>query len=382
MAEPNGEDLFKANCAACHTIKTDLIGPALAGMMDRVPSKEWVYSWIRNSQKMIADGDEYGLERFEKFNKLPMLSFPDMTDDEIDAVIAYVAAAEVVEEPIVTANTEVISEEVPIKEAEEYDLLFLFTIVTASVLLFIFCVRVITAILSLRSTSPPKKKHFIHTLQSNRVITIFVLALAICGGYYVVVSAMELGRSPGYQPKQPIFFSHKIHSGDNKIDCQYCHSTAERSRHASIPSVNVCMNCHRAIKTFSGENSVAITKEEGTKEIEKILTAFDNNEPLQWVKIHNLPDHVYFSHAQHVTVGEVKCEECHGLVEEMDEVLQFAPLSMGWCVNCHRDTEVTQFKDNDYYTIFEKLHEDLKEGRDPVITAEQIGAIDCQKCHY
>lgn len=187
-----------------------------------------------------------------------------------------------------------------------------------------------------------------------------------------VVEAKALGRTPDYAPDQPIKFSHKIHAGDNKTDCRYCHSIADYSKSAGIPSNNVCLNCHNVV--LSGRNS-------GKFEINKIHQAAKSGKPVEWVRIHNLPEHAFFSHAQHVNAGKVACETCHGPVAEMDIMKQFSDLSMGWCVNCHRDTKV-DFKDNKYYSTYLKLHEELKAGTIDSVTVETIGGLDCMKCHY
>jgi hypothetical protein len=201
--------------------------------------------------------------------------------------------------------------------------------------------------------------------------------LILAGLFYIVDTtvreAIAVGRSPGYAPDQPIKFSHQIHAGQNKISCLYCHNTAEHSKSAGIPSAAVCLNCHQMV-VKEGPRS-------GKFEINKILRAVENNEPIVWNRVYNLPDHVFFSHAQHVTTGELECVECHGAVEEMHIIKQFNDLSMGWCVNCHRDTEV-QFIDNAFYEKYEKLHQELKEGKRDRISVEDIGGIECMKCHY
>jgi cytochrome c553 len=188
----------------------------------------------------------------------------------------------------------------------------------------------------------------------------------------VIREGTHLGLSPGYAPVQPIKFSHKVHAGDNGIDCMYCHHTAEQSKSAGIPAMNLCMNCHVLIR----EGSYS-----GKFEIAKVVDAVEKKEPVEWGRLHKLPDHVFFSHAIHVGSAKLDCAQCHGPVEEMDIMRQHSDLSMGWCINCHRETEV-QFKDNGYYETFVKLHEkydteDLKR-----ITAEDVGANDCMRCHY
>jgi len=209
----------------------------------------------------------------------------------------------------------------------------------------------------------------------------------ILGVIFLSMSAFNIasntGRQQNYEPTQPIAFSHKLHAGINGVDCQYCHSGARIGKSAVVPSANVCMNCHKAVQ--SGP-------EYGKEEIAKIYEAVDwdvetqtygnNPKPIEWVRIHNLPDHVYFNHAQHVAVGKIACQKCHGEVENMDKVKQHASLGMGWCIDCHRETQV-QFASNDYYKIYEQIHEDIKNNKDRnKVTVEDIGGTECQKCHY
>ena len=188
----------------------------------------------------------------------------------------------------------------------------------------------------------------------------------------IVTDAIKLGRQENYAPDQPIKFSHKVHAGDNGIDCMYCHTTVEQGKSAGIPATNLCMNCHVLIR--EGTNS-------GKFEISKVVDAAENGHPIEWKRIHNLPDHVFFSHAVHVGSGKLDCNSCHGPVEEMDLMKQHSDLSMGWCVNCHRETNV-DFGNNGYYEHHVKLHEDLKSGEINSITAADIGANDCMRCHY
>ncbi len=206
----------------------------------------------------------------------------------------------------------------------------------------------------------------------------FVHAVLILACLFYIVDttvreAIAVGRSPGYAPDQPIKFSHQIHAGQNKINCLYCHNTAEHSKSAGIPAAAVCLNCHQMV-VKEGTRS-------GSFEINKIIRAVENNEPIVWNRVYNLPDHVFFSHAQHVKVGQLQCTECHGAVEEMHIIQQFNDLSMGWCVNCHRDTEV-QFIDNAFYKKYEELHQEMKEGKREKVSVEDIGGIECMKCHY
>lgn len=204
---------------------------------------------------------------------------------------------------------------------------------------------------------------------------IVVLVLVVSFGWLAKIlytEAVDLGRQQAYAPLQPIKFSHEVHAGLNQTDCLYCHSTAEYSKSAGIPSVSTCMNCHLLVR--EGTNS-------GKFEIDKIHYAFENNIPVEWVRIHNLPDHVFFSHAQHVGAGKLDCAECHGKVEEMDILTQHSELSMGWCLDCHK-TQKVQFLENDYYTTFKEFHDQIKSGQIDSVTVAQVGGTDCMKCHY
>lgn len=213
---------------------------------------------------------------------------------------------------------------------------------------------------------------FFHKIK-YRLIPLLILVAALgIQAKMVTDAAIDLGRHRNYAPDQPIKFSHKVHAGDAKIDCKYCHSTAEYSKSAGIPAMDLCMNCHILIR--EGTHS-------GKFEIAKIIDATENNKPVQWVRLHNLPDFVFFSHAQHVNVAKIDCQKCHGPVQEMDITRQQSDLSMGWCVNCHRDTKVN-FKNNAYYDNYKLLHQELKDGKLDTVKAVNIGANDCMRCHY
>ncbi len=202
-------------------------------------------------------------------------------------------------------------------------------------------------------------------------IIILIIGISIHSGY-AHVEAVRIGRTKDFAPDQPIKFSHKIHAGDNKIDCRYCHFTADYSLSGGIPSNNVCLNCHNVIR--NGTNS-------GSFEISKIHRAAKTSEPVRWVRIHKLPDHSFFSHAQHVNVARIECQKCHGAVEEMHILKQVEDLSMGWCINCHRDTKVP-FLENEYYKSFDDLYEQARSGAVDSVTASRLGGIKCMKCHY
>jgi mono/diheme cytochrome c family protein len=357
-----GKKLFQTNCAACHKLDKKLIGPALGNIADK-RSEEWLKSWIKDNNALRASGDQQAIDIFKEYNGMPMTSFPQLSDEDIIAIIAYTTAGDVKKVAIIS-NEDGLAKPITTSDWVSY-------VVTLVVLLLIVWVFVASNNGFLKIVS-----------------TIFILLLV---GYVLFNSLMLIGIDQDYQPIQPIAFSHKIHAGDNSIDCQYCHSSAKHSKISGIPSVNVCMNCHKSISEYNGVTSSEKDKAFYDAEIQKIYDAIgwdsdklayiENYEqkPIKWVKVHNLPDFVYYNHSQHVTVAGLECQKCHGPVETMDELYQFSPLTMNWCLDCHKTTDV-DLKGNDYYA---RIHEQLadKYGVDKV-TIAQIGGKECGKCHY
>ncbi len=395
-AAPDGKAIFQANCAACHNPLKDATGPALQGISGRAPSKDWLYKWIHNSAAVVASGDKYGNEIFNKWNKTAMTAFPSLTNEEIDAVITYV---EEFKAPVTASQTPAGGS----GKQSSGDNTLLYAVLTIVLLLAAVVLDSVNKILcraanSKEGVSSPRDVPFFR----NKVVIAGIAVIAIVGFGVWLTKGSEFGRQKNYMPKQPIFYSHKVHAGINQINCLYCHVGAEKSRHALIPSTNVCMNCHKQINEYTSADAHPLVdlegnKVDGTKEIQKLYeyagwnpSKKDYNrdakgnilaKPIEWVKIHNLPDHVYFNHSLHVVSGKVACQRCHGGIQEMDEVYQFADLSMGWCVNCHRNTKV-QFADNNYYSIFQKYHDEIKEGKREDVKVSDIGGLECQKCHY
>ncbi len=382
----DGEKLFKANCASCHKLDKIMIGPALAGVQDRWESQENLIRWIKNSQAYLEEGnDPYAAELFEKFNGQIMTAMP-LSDEEILAVLDYIANPPEPAEPVVV-------EEVAEAEAgEDYSIYW----ISGLIILFIVIIRVLFSL----SQSLRKMKDDVDGVSSTTVgfwesVTKWIsnnqkssVAIGLTILVYLLVqtwyAAKDIGVFQGYAPEQPIKFSHKIHAGDNAINCVYCHHSAEKGKNAGIPSVNVCMNCHKGISEGSlyGETEIAKIYEAAGFNTE--TQKYDLPEkPIKWTRIHNLPDFAYFNHSQHVIVGEQQCQTCHGSVEEFDYPMkQHAELTMGWCIDCHRKTEV-KMAGNEYY---DKIHQDLLEKyKDEGIekfTVEHIGGLECAKCHY
>ncbi len=386
----DGKTLFQTNCAACHAVHKKSTGPALTGVEDRWPDKAKLHAWIKNNASVLKSGDKYANDLYLEYNKTAMNLFPNITDKEIDAILGYIKSV-----PAPGAGAPATGVAAPAADGDNTLLFGILTLILAVVALILLQVNANLKKLSdERAGFEPIEP--VPFWKNKSYIAMVTVVLFVVGGYLTSVGAMGLGRSKDYQPVQPIYYSHKVHAGVNQINCQYCHIGVYQGKQATIPSVNICMNCHMAINEYKGEK---IFNEEGvevngTAEIKKLYkyAGFEEGKPfdatkakpVEWARIHNLPDHVYFNHSQHVKAGQVACQTCHGEIQKMDEVKQFTDLSMGWCINCHRETKV-QFKDNGFYSIYEKYHQDLKSGKidsTKGITVAKIGGTECQKCHY
>jgi hypothetical protein len=366
----------------------------LQGVTTRVPDKKLLYSWIRNNGAVRASGNKYFNDLFNQYNKTSMNLFPQLTDPEIAAILNYVETYKAPPPPgpdNVTPN------------GNESDNTLLYGILTLILAIIMFVLLQVNS--SLKKLSDDKEgipsSEPVPFYRNKVYIAFAVLVVFLIGGYYLSEGAIGLGRQQGYQPVQPIFYSHRVHAGINQISCLYCHSNAMVSKHATVPPLNVCMNCHAAINEYTKGPKLYRedgSEVDGTAEIQKLYSYVgydpktstyhtENAKPVEWTKIHSLPDHVFFSHAQHTAAGKVQCQTCHGPIQQMDEVHQFAPLSMGWCINCHRTTKVdfpdsTGSNGNKFYSIYVHFQQDLKNGVKDSITVQDIGGTECQKCHY
>jgi mono/diheme cytochrome c family protein len=389
-----GKSLFNANCASCHKLNKKLIGPALKGVSAKYEI-DWLYSWIKNSAAMIKSGDEQAVAIYEEYNKVAMNAFPQLSNEDIDNILAY---SDYVPEPVVNANNAVVTTSSNNDSTLTNDIvLVLLTIVLLVLITMLFLVtKTLRNIaekngINIEKEEGSKFSIWQSFIKNQFLIFISVILLLLSSAYFAYGYMMQIGVDQGYMPVQPIHYSHKIHAGANQIECQYCHSSARISKHSGIPSLNVCMNCHENIADYNGEEDLekGYTKDFYTNEIKKLYKAVGwdeetqsytgDTEPVKWVRIHNLPDFVYFNHSQHVSVAGIDCQKCHGPVEEMEILYQYSPLTMGWCIDCHRESNI-KVKDNEYYT---KIHEELskKYGVEELSIA-QMGGLECGKCHY
>lgn len=396
-----GEKLFKANCASCHKPDKDLTGPALKGAKARWEGKGDIHAWVKNSQGYLkSSGNAYAAELFAKWKTV--MTPNAVSDADIDAILSYV---DNYKPPVIEGPK---GPEKPTEPSTPWMWLIIVVLMLLVVVLSLGGVR--------RQLENAKREREGKEPEPDRSIwgsikhwagghkgwaSVIGLLLVV----WLILQAWDWAFNIGvyggdavahYKPEQPIKFNHTLHAGKMAINCQYCHSGAEKSKHAGIPSANVCMNCHKAIS--EGPTT-------GTTEIAKIYHAVGwdpatktytgKEDPIKWVKVHNLPDHVSFSHATHVAVGHLECQKCHGPVDtQMDVVEQWSPLTMGWCIHCHNETEVPQMAKgaapNGY---FEEIHRRLtktpmgqrelqKYLEDEKITVRELGGWECAKCHY
>lgn len=388
-----GKQLFNANCASCHNLYKKRTGPALYGVGDKY-EKEWLYKWIRNSQELVKAGDAQAVAIFEEYNQSVMTAFPALTDEDIDNIIAYTYTPK--PEPTTPAGGGVTTENTGGGASNDIILAVLALVFLMLVVMLVLVNKTLRRIAAANGVEYEEKEERLPIwkafAQNQFLVLVSAIFLLLASGYFAYGWMMQVGVDQGYAPVQPIHYSHRIHAGVNQIDCKYCHSSARKSKHSGIPSLNVCMNCHKYIANVSDTTYQKGMQEFGkdyNKEIKKLYEAVgwdeDNqrytgeSKPVKWVRIHNLPDFAYFNHSQHVTVAGVECQECHGPVEEMEILYQYSPLTMGWCINCHRETNVN-LESNEYYA---KIHESLSKEYDfPSLTAAQNGGLECGKCHY
>jgi mono/diheme cytochrome c family protein len=389
-----GKDLFNTNCAACHKLDAKATGPALRGVGDK-HDKAWLYKWIHNSADLIKSGDAAAVKIYDEYNKVPMTAFPQLSEADIDNIIAYTMEPKAAA-PVVAAGAKVPGE----GDANGGGISNSVILGALSLVMAILIVMLVMVNNVLRKVAAanginvapkePRLSLWKAFARNQFLVLVSAIFLLLASAFFVYGYLMQVGVDQNYAPVQPIHFSHRIHAGSNGVNCNYCHSSARKSKHSGIPSLNVCMNCHKNISEVSDTTATAdYSKEFYDGEIAKLYKAVGwdkenqkytgKTEPVKWVRIHNLQSFVYFNHSQHVTVAGVECQTCHGPVQTYEIQKQFAPLTMAWCIDCHRKTDV-KMEGNDYY---KKIHEQLskKYGVDK-LTAAQMGGLECGKCHY
>ncbi len=441
--EKNGYELFDNKCTSCHKIGGKLIGPDLTGVTKKYDA-EWLQKWITNNKALVESGDARAIEAaaFDPNSEMDVFE-GQLSEQDVKDIITWLENPVEIDtdgdgvpdpkdkcpteagakdnkgcpaEPVV--DTASAGGDVPTKI-----LLVGFGVIALLLLWLLYkvfsLVNVMTAQAAGVHGEELKKKGLVDLLQQYRPAINFLIVLF---GLFAMKALygwmLDIDVNKGYAPEQPIYFSHKVHVGENSIDCQYCHSSAKHSKTSGIPSLNVCMNCHKSINEFTGK--LDNDRIDGTKEMHKIYdyigydlekVAYTGEEkPIEWKRIHNMQDFVYFNHSQHVVAGEqaikkaikagtvpnIKninpdlddsqvCFACHGRVDQMEVVEMANDFTMGWCIECHRTTEVDT--SSEYYKAhdYDKVHEMAKKAhaeRGEKTTVASIGGLECGKCHY
>lgn len=384
-----GEALFKAKCTSCHKIDTRMTGPALGPIITSETDDKWLTRWIQNNQAVIASGDPKAKAIVAEYNGSAMTVFADLSDGDVANIIAYVRAdwKTIQADKAKAPPTSVAAGDSAPSSFMLYGLLGVIVLAFIIILVLNKVIGSLERILLGNQGLLPEEEEvsgsvaraaaFKKLLKNKKLVFFFLLAVTIAGGSWQWTTLWNTNVHTGYQPVQPIKYSHQLHAGVMKIDCQYCHGGAYKSKNATIPSLNVCMNCHKVVKTESPEIHKIYDALGYDPQTQKYDTT--KAKPIQWIRVHNLPDLAYFNHSQHVKVGKIICQTCHGPIQEMQEVRQYAPLTMKWCIQCHKRTEV-DYKGNAYYDNMVQVHDRIKRGEK--VTAASLGGIECGKCHY
>ena len=396
-----GRKIFREKCTSCHALDRDMTEPALQPLVP-TKSEEFLIKWINNAPKLIASGDKEAVEASKWNANAEMTAFPTLSEDQIKNILGYIKAGEPKKEGEAGGAGATVSDEV-----SNFTLAGVIAVIIISIIVLVVLAKAIKMLERLilkkqgieivEPETVSLKQGLGGLLKNKKFVFFLILCIVVSLGSFGWMSMWNTGVHTGYQPVQPIKFSHELHAGVNQIDCQYCHSGAFKSKNASIPSLNVCMNCHKQVQGRDNHDGNI------SPEIQKIYNALgydaDNmtydktkEKPVEWVRVHNLPDFAYFNHSQHVVVGEEAirkekglqpnepvCFACHGPVDTMEEVYQYSPLTMKWCVNCHNSAELNT-KDNAFYTKIIEAHDKIKKGEK--ITPAALGGLECGKCHY
>lgn len=416
-----GEALFKQHCTACHKVNAKLVGPALKGVTTKYKGEEeWLYAWIKNNQALIKAGDPKAVALYEANGKAQMNSFTFFEKADIDNILEYVETYVEVDPTPTPGASDGGNQDAFSNPTIYYSVLGLAGALVALALFLVLGAAGLSASVRAKDesktlTSKDVWSEFGSFLRNKFVLTSIII-IAVSGGTLKLIQAARgVSLHEGYMPAQPIKFSHKLHAGQQEINCQYCHSGASKSKNAWVPSTNVCMNCHKAVEAGPTYGKAEIAKiymsagwnpdaknyfAEGTsvdtvaaafkkwmtgdKKIKNINQAYTDanaigfKKAIEWVRVHNLPDHAYFNHAQHIAVGgkdkdgkTIECQTCHGPVQEMEVLYQHSPLSMGWCINCHRQSKTN-------YSFPDPT--DPKKTINP--SPADMGGLDCARCHY
>ncbi|WP_185858781.1 c-type cytochrome [Blattabacterium cuenoti] len=411
-----GSDLFKKNCTACHAMNLEqkMIGPALADVTKK-RSREWLHKWIINNKSLRESGDKDAIAIYKEYDNLEMNLFPQLSEKQVDDILSFIQKPNSIKKENEN-NDDSENKEINFYTEENKFLfkfiVFCFIILSLIIIWVLYRIQLLSKLVN-NENPVSDKKNFSIKIRLKRILydkilgrkkekwyilSCFIGFFSLIGIYGIWNFLMKIDVNKGYKPEQPIYFSHKIHSDINGIDCQYCHSSAKEGKVSSIPSTNVCMNCHITINEYNGDYlEKGKNRNEYNEEIQKIYYAIGwdpkkrkyskKTNPIQWIRIHNMPDFVYFDHSQHVISGKnmikklkkvnLVCNACHGEVQKMDQVEMSNDFTMEWCISCHKNVEIDI--SNQYYKTY--FHKKIKK-ENKKITVDMIGGTECAKCHY
>lgn len=413
-AQAQGEGLFKSKCATCHQPLKDGTGPKLSQVRAKWAAggaKEGsILQWVKNWNAAAAS-DPYAAE-VAKTKPTAMNVFPDLTDEQITSIFDWVDAQ-------VEAGPTPPADEGAASASTEEESNFSWAWVIAGIIFVIIILGVGGVRRQLKTAIDEKEgvpvredlsyaEEFRSWAWKNKTYVgiaslILVIALLVLG----IQGLGEIGVVEAYQPSQPIDFPHSVHAGVNGIDCKYCHNSAAKSKTAGLPTVNVCMNCHKQINGRDGAQAAKI-------KAVYAAAGWDGNQytgkttPIKWNKVHVLPDHVYFNHSQHVTVGGIDCKQCHGDMKQQKETARVVPvaelnkvpdnivlskptLTMGWCIECHQEKGIAEGPLEGKGGYYDEIHRRLRNNdrklyskylEDGKVTVKELGGWECAKCHY
>lgn len=416
-----GEALFKAKCATCHQPHKNGTGPKLFEARKRWEAAgegALITEWVKNNAKLRASGKSTRAnDIFKEYRGSVMSSFTELKDDEVVSILDWVdaqpdpATVAVAGGAAVGGPTDAMTAE----SEEEGSIAWIWIVMGIIFIVIIMAVGGVRRQLKIATSDDSNfqekltyGEEFRTWAWKNKIyvgITTLVLVIALIVGFFQSLSL--IGVVEGYQPSQPIEFPHDAHAGINGIDCKYCHNSVEKSKYAGLPTVNVCMNCHKQIngegKPFAGEIK-KIYKAAGW-DPSGVGKYTGKEDPIVWNSVHVLPDHVYFNHSQHVVVGGIDCKQCHGDMTTMTEAVKVQPieelnkiegnikltkptLTMGWCIECHGVKEVAIGNGKNAY--YDEIHKRLKMDKplyrkylkDGKVSVSELGGWECAKCHY
>ena len=414
-----GKKIFSGYCASCHFPHKDMTGPALKGARERWienSSEEKLYEWVKNSTAVIDGGDAYANELFSKWGSV--MTAQALSNEQIDDVLAYVEAYTI---PVDAGDDD---GDIASKTDENESNSLYWWLLAGLLIVIIGVVGGVKGNLAAlnrkeEGVAEPEAPSIGQSAKSwawkNRGwfgVTVFIVVIGLLASG--MVKWLDLGVYEDYKPAQPIAYSHQLHAGKLGIDCKYCHNAVTKSKHATIPSVNVCMNCHKTVTDGSETGTAEIAKIHAAAGYDAVTQTYTGETArIEWVKVHNLPDHVYFNHSQHVVAGGIDCKQCHGnmkqetvarvmTTEDLNNVgvtdkdydenaVKFTKptLTMGWCIECHRESNIdlANAPDGSYYNVIhERLLKDKKTYQkyleDDKVSVAELGGLECAKCHY